>query len=77
MTDRLPAVRAAKVVQALERAGFAISRTSGSHCRLVHSTDPTRKVTIPLHGATDLKRGTLRSIIAQAGLTVAEFMALL
>lgn len=77
MTDRLPAVRAAKVVQALERTGFAISRTSGSQRRLVHSTDPTRKVTIPLHGATDLKRGTLRSIIAQAGLIVAEFMALL
>jgi predicted RNA binding protein YcfA (HicA-like mRNA interferase family) len=34
-------------------------------------------VTIPLHGATDLKRGTLRSIISQAGLTVAEFIALL
>jgi predicted RNA binding protein YcfA (HicA-like mRNA interferase family) len=34
-------------------------------------------VTIPLHGTTDLKRGTLRSIIAQAGLTVAEFITLL
>jgi predicted RNA binding protein YcfA (HicA-like mRNA interferase family) len=77
MSDRLPAVRAAAVIRALERAGFVISRTSGSHCRLVHSTDPARKVTIPLHGATDLKRGTLRSIISQAGLTVAEFIALL
>jgi predicted RNA binding protein YcfA (HicA-like mRNA interferase family) len=77
MTDRLPAVRASAVIRALERAGFIVSRISGSHCRLVHSTDPARKVTIPLHGASDLKRGTLRSIIAQAGLTVAEFIALL
>jgi len=77
MTDRLPAVRASAVIRALERAGFVVSRISGSHCRLVHSTDPARKVTIPLHGASDLKRGTLRSIIAQAGLTVAEFIALL
>jgi predicted RNA binding protein YcfA (HicA-like mRNA interferase family) len=77
MTDRLAVVRAAAVIRALERAGFAISRTSGSHCRLVHSTDPARKVTIPFHGATGLNRGTLRSIIAQAGLTVAEFAALL
>jgi predicted RNA binding protein YcfA (HicA-like mRNA interferase family) len=77
MSDRLPAVRAAAAIRALERAGFVISRTSGSHCRLVHSTAPARKVTIPLHGATDLKRGTLRSIISQAGLTVAEFIALL
>ena len=77
MTDRLPVVRAAAVIRALERAGFVISRTSGSHCRLVHSTDSARKVTILLHGASDLKRGTLRSIVTQAGLTVAEFMALL
>jgi predicted RNA binding protein YcfA (HicA-like mRNA interferase family) len=77
MTDRLPAVRASAVIRALERAGFVVSRISGSHCRLVHSTDPARKVTIPLHGVSDLKRGTLRSIITQAGLTVAEFIALL
>lgn len=39
--------------------------------------EPARKVTVPLHGSDDLKRGTLRSIIVQAGLTVAEFVALL
>ncbi|MGQ0443687.1 MAG: type II toxin-antitoxin system HicA family toxin, partial [Beijerinckiaceae bacterium] len=50
---------------------------SGSHCRLIHSSNPARKVTVPLHGNTDLTRGTVRSIISQAGLTVAEFIALL
>jgi predicted RNA binding protein YcfA (HicA-like mRNA interferase family) len=77
MSERLPALRARDVVRALERAGFAISRTSGSHCRLIHMSDPARRVTVPLHGSVDLKRGTLRGIIAQAGLTVAEFLALL
>jgi predicted RNA binding protein YcfA (HicA-like mRNA interferase family) len=77
MTPRLPSLRARDVIRALERAGFAVSRTSGSHCRLIHQTDPARKVTVPLHGNTDIKRGTLRGIIAQAGLTVAEFIALL
>jgi len=77
MTQRLPCLRARDVIRALKRAGFAVSRTSGSHCRLIHETDPARKVTVPLHGNTDIKRGTLRSIIAQAGLTVAEFIALL
>jgi predicted RNA binding protein YcfA (HicA-like mRNA interferase family) len=43
---------------------------------LVHSTDPTRKVTVPVHAA-DVPRGTLRAIISQAGLTVPEFIALL
>jgi predicted RNA binding protein YcfA (HicA-like mRNA interferase family) len=60
----------------LERAGFVVSPTSGSHCRLVHVSNPVRKVTIPVHSG-DLKRGTLRAIVAQAGLTVAEFLALL
>jgi predicted RNA binding protein YcfA (HicA-like mRNA interferase family) len=77
VSERLPALRARDVIRALERAGFAISRISGSHCRLVHTTDTARKVTVPVHGSTDLKKGTLRGIIAQAGLTVAEFLAFL
>jgi predicted RNA binding protein YcfA (HicA-like mRNA interferase family) len=77
MSGRPPSVRAREVIRALERAGFAVSRISGSHCRLVHTSDPNRKVTIPIHGSSDLKRGTLHSIIAQAGLTVTEFVALL
>jgi len=76
MTGRLPSLRAKEVIRALERAGFIVSRTSGSHCRLVHRSDPARKVTIPVHSA-DLKRGTLHSIIAQSGLSVADFIALL
>jgi predicted RNA binding protein YcfA (HicA-like mRNA interferase family) len=76
MTQRLPALTAKEVIRALERAGFAVSRTSGSHCRLIHETDATRKVTIPIHSG-DLKRGTLRAIISQAGFSVADFIALL
>jgi predicted RNA binding protein YcfA (HicA-like mRNA interferase family) len=76
MNERLPALRAKDVVSALERAGFVKSRMSGSHCRMVHQHDPARKITIPIH-AKDLKRGTLRAIIAQSGLTIAEFLALL
>jgi predicted RNA binding protein YcfA (HicA-like mRNA interferase family) len=76
MSERLPALKAKDVMRALERAGFVKSRMSGSHCRMIHPGDPTRKVTIPIHTG-DLKRGTLHSIIAQAGLTVAEFADLL
>ena len=76
MNARLPAVTAREAIRALERAGFVVSRTSGSHCRLIHSRDPARKVTVPVHSG-DLKRGTLRGIIAQAGMTVGEFVALL
>ena len=76
MTGRLPSLRPKEVIRALERAGFVVSRTSGSHCRLIHATDPSRKVTVPIHNQ-NLKRGTLRGIMAQAGLTVPEFVVLL
>ena len=76
MNQRLPSITAREAIRALERAGFVMSRTSGSHCRLVHRADPARKVTVPVHTG-DLPRGTLRSIITQAGLTLAEFIALL
>jgi len=76
MTDRLASLRPREVIRALERAGFLVGRTSGSHCRLVHRADPTRKVTVPIHDR-ELKRGTLRAIIAQAGRTVEEFQKLL
>jgi predicted RNA binding protein YcfA (HicA-like mRNA interferase family) len=76
MNERLPSVKSKNVVRARERAGFIVSRSSGSHCRLIHATDPARKVTVPIHGG-DLKGGTLRGIIGQAGLTVSEFIGLL
>jgi predicted RNA binding protein YcfA (HicA-like mRNA interferase family) len=73
MNRRLTSLKAKVVIRALERAGFVASRTSGSHCRLIHSSNPVRihssnpvrKVTVPLRSSTDLKRGTLRNIISQ------------
>lgn len=77
MTDKLPAAGAREVIRALERAGFEVVRISGSHHLLVHRTDPVRRVTVPYHGSQDLARGTLRAIIRQSGLSVAEFTELL
>ena len=74
---RLPSVKARDVVRALHSVGFSIVRTSGSHYRLVHDTDPTRQTTVPVHGGKDIPRGTLHEIIKQAGLTVDEFLDLL
>ena len=74
---RLPSVKARDVIRALQNAGFSIVRTSGSHSRLVHDTDPIRQTTVPVHKGRDISRGTLRAIIDQAGLTVEEFIDLL
>ena len=77
MSPRLPVVNARQAIGALLRAGFVVERIAGSHHIMAHPDDPTRAVTVPFHGARDLKPGTLRSIIRQARLTVDEFRALL
>lgn len=78
MTDgRLPVANAKRTIRALERAGFVVERIVGSHYLLAHPEDPTRAVTVPYHGSRDLKPGTIRSIIRQAGLSAEEFRKLL
>jgi predicted RNA binding protein YcfA (HicA-like mRNA interferase family) len=77
VSDHLPVVKAREVIAALRRAGFEIKRVSGSHYLLAHPESPDRAVTVPFHGGRDIKSGTLRSIIRQAGLTIEAFRALL
>ena len=74
---RLPAVTVGQTLRALQRAGLVIVRSTGSHHRVVHPTDASRATTVAVHAGKTLKRGTLRNIIKQAGLTVEEFTALL
>jgi len=61
-----------KVVRALESIGFSHARTRGSH--VVYKHPDGRVVVIPQHGT--VKRGTLASILRQAGISVAEFIDL-
>ena len=72
----LPAVRPEAVIRALERAGFVVERVKGSHHALKHPDKPHLHVTVAFH-KREVPRGTLRSIIKQAGLTTDEFLALL
>jgi len=62
-----------KVVRGLESVGFSYVRTKGSHA--VYRGQDGRVAVIPQHGV--VKRGTLASILRQAGLTSAEFLKLL
>ena len=72
---KLPQVTAREVVAVLHRLGFTDDRQTGSHLILYHAIS-RRRVVVPMHGG-DLKRGTLRSILADAGLTSEEFHELL
>jgi predicted RNA binding protein YcfA (HicA-like mRNA interferase family) len=77
MGPQLPSISGERVVAALTRAGFVVERVAGSHHIMEFPGQPSRTVTVPVHGNRDLKPGTLRSIIRQSGLTVDELVALL
>jgi predicted RNA binding protein YcfA (HicA-like mRNA interferase family) len=78
VTDgKLPALDGRRVLRALTRAGFTTDRIVGSHHVMVFLGDATRTVTVPVHSSHDLKPGTLRSIVKQAGFSLEEFKALL
>ena len=59
---------------ALERVGFVFRRQSGSHM-VLRRAEPYARVVIPDH--KQIRAGTLRRIIADAGMTVDQFMQLL
>lgn len=63
-----------EVRAALERVGFVFRRQSGSHM-VLRRGDPYARAVVPDH--KQIRTGTLRRIIADAGLTVEEFMRLL
>ncbi|MEI6841489.1 MAG: type II toxin-antitoxin system HicA family toxin [Methanomicrobiales archaeon] len=71
---KLPVISGLKAVKTFHTFGFSISRQTGSHCIMEKSgLDVT--LSVPLH--TNLKRGTLRNLIKDAGLTVDEFVMML
>jgi predicted RNA binding protein YcfA (HicA-like mRNA interferase family) len=76
MSGRLPALKPKDVLRVLRREAFYLHHTSGSHYILKHPARHGLRVTLPWHNR-DLKRGTLESIIEQAGYTIEEFSDLL
>ena len=73
---KLPIVKPKQVIAALQRADFFIDHQTGSHARLIHQTEPQRRVSVPRHNR-DLKKGTLKSILRQAELSVDDLIKLL
>jgi predicted RNA binding protein YcfA (HicA-like mRNA interferase family) len=71
---KLPQVSGRDCVKALQKVGFTVDRQRGSHVIMLRET-PRGRVSVPNH--KNLKPGTLRTIIREAGLTVEEFVALL
>jgi predicted RNA binding protein YcfA (HicA-like mRNA interferase family) len=69
----LPVISGYECIRALESVGYRVLRQRGSHVRLV--AGDRSPVTVPLH--RELDRGTLRSILRVADLSVEELLDLL
>lgn len=70
---KIPVLTAKQAEQVLKQAGFAFVRQKGAH-RIYQRG--RRLVVVPWHPG-DIKRGTTKSIIAQSGMEIEEFMKFL
>jgi predicted RNA binding protein YcfA (HicA-like mRNA interferase family) len=67
----LPLLRPREVIRAFEHLGWQVARQRGSHIIL---TKPGALVTLSVPDHAEVARGTLRVLIAKAGLTVEQFL---
>ena len=63
---KAPTLTADEVIKILMRNGFLLDHQSGSH-RVYFNLETKRRVVVPYH-KKDLPRGTLLSILKEAGL---------
>ncbi len=66
----LPVLSGREVVQVFERFGWQVARQRGSHIILVK---PEHIATLSVPDHKEVAKGTLRSLIRTAGLTVEAF----
>lgn len=74
MAGKLPLVSGREAVKAFEKASWVFKRHESSHM-ILGKAGVRYNLSVPDH--RQLKRGTLRSLIRKAGLTVDEFIKLL
>jgi predicted RNA binding protein YcfA (HicA-like mRNA interferase family) len=68
----LPVIGGREAVRVFESFGWSVDRRKSSHIIMIHP-DRTASLSIPDH--REVAKGTLRSLIRRAGLTVDEFVA--
>lgn len=74
--SKLPVLTSTKLIKILEKQGFILKRSSGSHQTFFHPIS-RRHITIPAHRGKDLGKGITKAIISDAGFTETEFIKLL
>ncbi len=69
---RLPRLKGKEVIRILERAGFQVIRTKGSHAFLRHSDG--RATVVPVHSGETIGPGLLRAILRDVEMPVDELL---
>jgi len=72
MGSKVPVISGREVVRTFEKFGWVIARQASSHIIL---TKAGEIVTLSVPDHKEVARGTLRSLIRSANLTVDEFIA--
>jgi predicted RNA binding protein YcfA (HicA-like mRNA interferase family) len=73
---KLPQVKGDRLVKALQKKGWYIDRTRGSHTIMRNDDKPNTKVVVPIH-ARPIKPGTLSNILKKAEISREELEGLL
>lgn len=73
--SKLPVISGRRLVQVLERRGFAFVRQKGSHMMMRRVEPP--HITIPVPDHKELRPGTLRGILRDIGMSVDELSTIL
>jgi len=68
--SRLPRLTAQEVVRLLKKAGFELSRQSGSH--KIFKNDRGKRVTVPFHSGKTLHPKLLKAILGDAEISEEE-----
>ena len=72
MASALPVLSGRKVVRVFIKFGWRVTRQSSSHIIMVKQGE---MVTLSVPDHREVAKGTLRSLIRSAGLTVKEFVS--
>ena len=72
---RLPRVTARQIISVLEKAGFRLTRQSGSH--MIYKNAAGKRATVPFHAAKVLHPKVLKSILRDADISAEKLETLL
>jgi len=73
MGSKYPLLPPNDIIKVLTHLGFQKVSQKGSHMKYAKQGNPTRTAIIPMH--SEVARGTLKSILEQANVTLDDFLS--